>query len=177
MAAPEAALRLADGHWGPASAAMRWEYLLPSSLRADLARKVTQDRAALLEMMTALGVAVRQYKAALAWLSEKAARLKLNARLAARSPLSLLEELELMRLGVKEGAAGWRTPHKPAERDQRLDVGQLDDLIDRARSQSEVLPYLPSASARRSTSSSTLPVLGRFRSASRSLSSALVRPS
>ena len=70
---------------------------------------MTQDRAALIEMMTALGVAVRQYKARLAWLSEKAARLKLNGRMAARSPLSLLEELELMRLGVEGKAAGWRS--------------------------------------------------------------------
>ena len=37
--------------------------------------------------------------------------------------------------------------------------------------------YLLSASTRRSTSSSTLPVLGRLRWSSRSLSSALVRPS
>jgi hypothetical protein len=37
--------------------------------------------------------------------------------------------------------------------------------------------YLLSASTRRSTSSSTLPVLGRWRWSSRSLSSALVRPS
>ena len=39
------------------------------------------------------------------------------------------------------------------------------------------IAYLPSAPTRRSTSSSTLPVLGRSRLASRSLSSALVMPS
>jgi hypothetical protein len=103
---------------------------------------VTQDRAALVEMMTALGVTVRQYKARLAWLGEKAARLKLNGRMAARSPLSLLEEIELMRLGVEGKAAGWRTLRKLAERDQRLDMGQLDDLIERARSQSQTLEEL-----------------------------------
>ena len=109
---------------------------------ARLAREVTQDRAALIEMMTALGIAVRQYKAGLAWLSEKAARLKLNGRKVARSPLSLLEEVELMRLGVEGKAAGWRTLRKLAERDRRLDSGQLDDLIERARSQSETLEQL-----------------------------------
>jgi hypothetical protein len=107
-----------------------------------LAREVSQDRVALIEMMTALGVAVRQYKARLAWLSEKAARLKLNGRMVARSPLSLLEELELMRLGVEGKAAGWRTLRKLAERDQRLDSGQLDDLIERARLQSQTLEEL-----------------------------------
>jgi hypothetical protein len=109
---------------------------------ARLARELTQDRAALIEMMTALGVTVRQYKAGLAWLSEKAARLKLNGRMVARSPLSLLEELELMRLGVEGKTAGWRTLRKLAERDQRLNMEQLDDLIERARSQSETLEEL-----------------------------------
>ena len=109
---------------------------------ARLAREVTQDRAALIEMMTALGIAVRQYKAGLAWLSEKASRLKLNGRMVARSPLSLLEELELMRLGVEGKAASWRTLRKLAEQDRRLDSGQLDDLIERARSQAETLEQL-----------------------------------
>jgi hypothetical protein len=114
---------------------------------ARLAREVTQDRAELIEMMTALGVTVRQYKAGLAWLSEKAARLKLNGRMAARSPLSLLEEVELMRLGVEGKTAGWRTLRKLAERDQRLDTGQLDHLIERARSQSQTLEELRMSTA------------------------------
>jgi hypothetical protein len=59
--------------------------------------------------------------------------------LVARSPLSLLEEVELMRLGLEGKAAGWRTLRKLAERDQRLDSGQLDNLIERARSQSQTL--------------------------------------
>lgn len=109
---------------------------------ARLARELTQDRAELIEMMTALGVAVRQYKAGLAWLSEKAARLKLNGRMVARSPLSLLEEVELLRLGAEGKAAGWRTLRKLAERDQRLDSAHLDNLIERARSQSQSLEEL-----------------------------------
>jgi hypothetical protein len=109
---------------------------------ARLSREVTQDRAELIEMMTALGIAVRRYKAGLAWLSEKLSRLKLNGRVVARSPLSLLEEVELMRLGVEGKAAGWRTLRKLAERDQRLDPAQLDHLIERARSQSQTLEEL-----------------------------------
>ena len=60
----------------------------------------------------------------------------------ARSPLSLLEEIELMRLGVEGKAASWRTLRKLAERDPRLDSRQLDDLIERARSQSQTLEEL-----------------------------------
>jgi hypothetical protein len=70
------------------------------------AAEVAQDRAALLDIMAALGITVRGYKVCVAWIGEKAARLKLNGRLLARSPLSSLEELEMLRLGVEGKAAG-----------------------------------------------------------------------
>ena len=59
--------------------------------------------------MAALGIPVRRYKVGAAWIGEKAGRLKFNGRLLARSPLSDLEELEMLRLGVEGKAAGWRT--------------------------------------------------------------------
>ena len=107
-----------------------------------LAGEIAQDRAALLEFMAVLGIPVRSYKAYAAWLGEKAARLKLNGRLLARSPLSSLEELEMMRLGVEGKAAGWRTLRTLAETDTRLDAGRLDELISRARSQTDLLEEL-----------------------------------
>ena len=51
-----------------------------------LAAEIAEDRAALLDMMSALGVPVRSYKVRAAWIGEKAARLKLNGYLLARSP-------------------------------------------------------------------------------------------
>ena len=77
-----------------------------------------------------------------AWAGEKAARLKLNGRLLTRSPLSSLEETELLRLGVEGKAAGWRTLRVLAERDSRLDAGRLDELIARAARQSGELEDL-----------------------------------
>ncbi len=44
-----------------------------------------------------------------------------------------------MRLGVEGKAAGWRTLRALADRDVRLDAGQLDGLISRARRQSDFL--------------------------------------
>lgn len=108
----------------------------------QLAAEITQDRAALLGVMRSLGVPVRGYKVGLAWLGEKAARLKLNGRLTARSPLSLVEELEMLRLGVEGKAAGWRTLRTRADADTRLDQAALDRLITRARSQAGVLEDL-----------------------------------
>jgi len=80
------------------------------------AADVAADRAALLEIMTTLGVPVRLYKVCAGWIGEKAGRLKLNGRLLSRSPLSSLEELEMMCLGVAarrpDGArfGSWQIP-------------------------------------------------------------------
>ena len=107
-----------------------------------LAAEIAQDRAALLDIMTALGIKVRSYKVGAAWIGEKAGRLKFNGRLFARSPLSDLEELEMLRLGVEGKAAGWRTLRTLADADTRLDPGRLDELISRARRQADLLEDL-----------------------------------
>jgi hypothetical protein len=127
----ELARRVAGSHGGEHAAALR-----------RLAAEVAQDRAALLEFMAALEVPVRTYKVWGAWAGEKAARLKLNGRLLSRSPLSDLEELEMMRLGVEGKAAGWRTLRNLAQTDTRLDAGRLDELISRARRQADLLEEL-----------------------------------
>jgi hypothetical protein len=113
-----------------------------------LAADITADRAALLKIMTTLGVPVRAYKVCAAWIGEKAGRLKLNGRLLSRSPLSSLEELEIMRLGVTGKAAGWRTLRLLAGTDPRLDRGMLDELIARADSQLSLLEDLRVRAAR-----------------------------
>ncbi len=112
-----------------------------------LAAEIGQDRAALLDIMAALGVTVRRYKVGAAWIGEKAGRLKFNGRLFARSPLSDLEELEILRLGVEGKAAGWRTLRTLADSDPRLDPARLDELIARARRQADLLEDLRVAAA------------------------------
>ena len=106
------------------------------------AAEVAQDRATLLQIMVALGIPVRRYKVYAAWIGEKAGRLKFNGHLTSRSPLSSLEELEMLRLGVEGKAAGWRTLRVLAGQDPRLDPGQLDELIARAQRQSGLLEEL-----------------------------------
>jgi hypothetical protein len=89
--------------------------------------------------MARLDVPVRGYKVRAAWIGEKAGRLKLNGYLLGRSPLSRLEELEMMRVAVEAKAAGWRTLRALAKIDTRLDPGKLDELITRAARQAELL--------------------------------------
>jgi hypothetical protein len=112
-----------------------------------LAAEIGQDRAALLDIMAVLGIKVRRYKVGAAWIGEKAGRLKFNGRLFARSPLSDLEELEILRLGVEGKAAGWRSLRALAGPDPRLDPVRLDELIARARRQADVLEDLRVAAA------------------------------
>jgi hypothetical protein len=107
-----------------------------------LAVEVAQDRAALLDIMRALGVPVRSYKVWAAWAGEKAGRLKPNGRLRTRSPLSSLLELEMLRLTVQGKEAGWRTLRVQAGTDPRLDAGWLEELGARAAAQADLLEEL-----------------------------------
>jgi hypothetical protein len=107
-----------------------------------LAGEIAADRNALIEIMASLEVPLRSYKVFAAWAGEKAARLKLNGHLLTRSPLSRLEETEILRLGVEGKAAGWRTLRVLAERDSRVDAESLDELLARAVRQSATLETL-----------------------------------
>jgi hypothetical protein len=109
---------------------------------STLAAEITQDRLALITIMGTLGIPVRGYKVFAGWAGEKAGRVKLNGHLLARSPLSELEETELLRLGVEGKAAGWRSLRALAGRDSRLDADQLDALLERAQRQSDTLETL-----------------------------------
>jgi len=107
-----------------------------------LAGEIAEDRAALLRIMSSLGVPVRRYKVLGGWVAEKVTRLKPNGGVLQRSPLSSVIELESMHLGVQGKAAGWRALRRLADTDPRLDAGGLDALLERADRQSEVLEQL-----------------------------------
>jgi hypothetical protein len=113
-----------------------------SAVLVRLAAEITEDRVALLKIMKALEIQVCGYKVFAAWAGEKASRLKFNGRLTTRSPLSDLEETEILRLGVEGKAAGWRTLRTLAGRESRLDAERLDGLLDRAARQSDTLETL-----------------------------------
>src|SRR3954447_21320885 len=109
---------------------------------ARLAEDISEDRDALVQLMQTLGIRRTQYKTSAAWLMEKAGRLKPNGHLLSRSPLSSLTELEIMQIGVEGKASGWRTLLALAPYDERLDSGQLEMLLERARQQSQLLEDL-----------------------------------
>ncbi|MFC8226288.1 transaldolase [Streptomyces sp. NPDC057287] len=116
---------------------------------SELAEQVEQDRAALTQIMSDLGVSADRSKVALGWLAEKAGRLKTNGHLFSRSPLSDVLELESMILGVQGKAACWRTLRDVARTDDRLDTEHLDTLLGRAEQQTAALERLRIAAADR----------------------------
>jgi hypothetical protein len=107
-----------------------------------LGEEIGEDREALQEIMERLGVGRDRLKIALSWGAEEAGRLKLNGRLFGYSPLSRLEELELLSLGVEGKLSLWRALDRTIGGDPRLAGVGLEALIGRARSQRRRLETL-----------------------------------
>jgi hypothetical protein len=95
---------------------------------AELQRDVEADRAALEQVMEAVGITRSAMKEAGGWLLEKASKIKFDHRVTGSEHLSRLMETETLALGVEGKLAGWRAL-KVVPRDLGVD---LDALIQRA---------------------------------------------
>lgn len=129
------------------------DHLLGSTVGRDLARRIAgrddayaaelvrvaaeidEDRERLIALMERLDVGRDRLKTIAGWVGEKAARLKLNGHLLSLSPLSRMEELEMLSLGIEGKASLWRALR--ASGDPRLDPAELDELLERAEGQRE----------------------------------------
>jgi hypothetical protein len=100
-----------------------------------IAAEIEEDRATLIEVMQRLGVGQDHVKIALAWGTEQVSRLKFNGGLLGHSPLSRLEELEGLSLGVEGKTALWKALRRTHGDDPRLRGVDFDVLIERAQSQ------------------------------------------
>jgi hypothetical protein len=106
---------------------------------SGLAQEIEDDRKSLVSLLDRFNVRVDRPKLAAAWLAEKAGRLKLNGHLLSYSPLSRLEELEMLTLGVTGKRALWRSLQLLASTEPCIDVAELERLITRADAQIELL--------------------------------------
>lgn len=106
---------------------------------STLAEEIREDRASLFGIMSALKVGTDPLKQLLAWGAEKVGRLKLNGHLLSYSPLSRLDELEFLALGVTGKLALWRSLQLLVPREPRLRREQLTELIARAERQLEAI--------------------------------------
>lgn len=107
---------------------------------ASLAEQVRADQDSLEAIMRSVGASASTVKDLGARVGEKAARLKPNERLAARSPLSDVIELETLMLAVHGKALGFRALLDLD--DARLDRAELERLIARADAQEAELSDL-----------------------------------
>ncbi|HEX6262233.1 MAG TPA: hypothetical protein VF097_05230 [Actinomycetota bacterium] len=104
-----------------------------------VAREIEEDRATLEELMEMAGVGRAPMKDGAVWLAERLARLKLNGRLLAYSPLSRLEELEVLRLGIEGKRSLWRNLSEIRAEVEGWEGVDFESLIERAEGQIEVL--------------------------------------
>src|SRR5215212_5251746 len=105
----------------------------------QLAQDIDEDRLALEDVMRRLDVGKDRLKLVVSWGAEKLGRLKLNGELLSYSPLSRLEEIELILLGVEGKLALWRALRHRLGDDPRLRGVDLEGLIQRASSQARRL--------------------------------------
>jgi hypothetical protein len=106
---------------------------LGNYLAEGLIPELEEDRAALENVMDAVGAPKASYKQLTARAAAQVGRLKLNGRALTYSPLSRLEELEGLCLGVEGKVLLW-TSLSSTPRAQRLGV-DTNRLIERARAQ------------------------------------------
>lgn len=102
---------------------------------AALATEIAEDKQSLEALMGTLDVSCDPFKAIAAWAGERLGRLKPNGRLLHYSPLSRLEEIEMLALGVTGKVALWQALRRTLADDLRVDAEELDRLIVRAESQ------------------------------------------
>lgn len=109
-----------------------------------LAEQIARDRSALEEVMRQLDVPPSTVKVGLVRIAERLGRLKLNGRLFARSPLSLVIELEALVVGIRGKEALWTALLTAGRRPTGID---LDALVDSARTQAREVDALRLAAA------------------------------
>lgn len=100
-----------------------------------LHREIIEDRKVLEDVMERLGVDRSVGKPAVAWVLEKAGRLKLNGQLRSYSPLSRLIELEGLEAGVTGKRSLWQVLATGLPDDPRLEGIDLARLEARAERQ------------------------------------------
>jgi hypothetical protein len=102
---------------------------------AELAEEINEDRHALQGLMKRFGARGDAIKLVAAVGAERLGRFKLNGELLRYSPLSRLEELELLSVGVAGKLGLWRNLRDTIGDDPRTREVDLDELIERATSQ------------------------------------------
>jgi hypothetical protein len=118
---------------------------------AEIAEEIEEDKRALRRLMETAGVRRKQTRLAIAWLVEKAMRLKPNGRLGRYSPLSRVLELEELTMGITGKLELWRSMDAVRDGSSLADV-DFTRLIERAEGQRDRVEDLRVRAAREALS-------------------------
>jgi hypothetical protein len=115
-----------------------------------LAAEIEADLDTLTDLMERIGATRNSSKQVTAWVAEKASRLKLTRLTSGGDELSTFLSIEALSLGVEGKASLWTTLRELRDHYPELLSSDLDDLLQRARRQRQVLETERIAAARRS---------------------------
>ncbi len=108
-------------------------------LMESLAPQIEQDRQALIDLMQRLDSSKNPVKQATAWIAEKASRAKFSGMTSGEPELGTFMALEALALGVRGKACMWKALKQVADQHPPIASMNLDELIDRARTQQDAL--------------------------------------
>jgi hypothetical protein len=108
-------------------------------LMGVLAPQIEQDRQTLIALMECLDSSKNPVKQAGAWVTEKATRVKFAGVSSGEPELGRFMALESLALGVLGKLKLWKTLQQVVDRYPEIAAVNLDELIDRARSQHDLL--------------------------------------
>jgi hypothetical protein len=114
---------------------------------AQIAEEIEEDKETLHQIMERMGVHQKQTRLALAWVAEKAMRLKPNGRLVGYSPLSRVLDLEGLTMGITGKLELWRSL-EASRSGSELQGIDLARLIERAEGQRDRVEDLRIRAAR-----------------------------
>ena len=115
-----------------------------------LAAEIEADLDTLTDLMERIGATRNPSKQVTAWVAEKASRLKLTGLTSGNDELGTFLSIEALSLGVEGKASLWTTLRELRGRYPELLSTDLDDLLQRAQRQRQVLEAERLAGARRS---------------------------
>jgi hypothetical protein len=120
-----------------------------------LAGEIQADLDTLTDLMKRLGTARNPAKQVATWVAEKASRLKLTGVTSGNDQLGTFLSIEALSLGVEGKAALWKTLRELRGLHPELASFDLDDLLQRAERQRQILETERLAAAKRSLTAHT----------------------
>jgi hypothetical protein len=108
-------------------------------LMQSLAPQIEEDRQTLIGLMQRMDTSKNPVKQGGAWLTEKASRAKFGGLTSGEPDLSTFIAVESLALGAQGKLSLWRAPEQDADQHPAIASVNLDELIDRAHTQYDLL--------------------------------------